>query len=86
MNDDWDLALELICPEDLGLHWFPPASQRPPKQNNAGLDAPNWALELESHDKAVRNKAILNMALYANTITSTGDNCLYGANLLTLCW
>jgi len=85
MNDDWDLALELICPEDLGLHWLPPASQRPSKTNNAGLDTPNWALELESHDKAVRNKAILNMALYANTITSTGDNCLYGANLLTLC-
>ena len=34
MNDDWDLALELICPEDLGLHWLPPASQRPSKKNN----------------------------------------------------
>ena len=85
MNDDWDLALELICPEDLGLHWLPPASQRPSKKNNSGLDAPNWALELESQDKAIRNNAILQMALYANTITSTGDNCLYGANLLTLC-
>ncbi|CAM8624240.1 Ankyrin repeat [Oxalobacteraceae bacterium] len=85
MNDDWDLALELICPEDLGLHWLPPASQRPSKSNNASLDTPNWALELESQDKAIRNNAILNMAIYANTITSTGDNCLYGANLLTLC-
>ncbi len=85
MNDDWDLALELICPEDLGLHWLPPASQRPSKKNNSGLDTPNWAFELESQDKAVRNHAILQMALYANTITSTGDNCLYGANLLTLC-
>ena len=85
MNDDWDLALELICPEDLGLHWLPPASQRPSKENNSALDAPNWAFELESQDKAIRNNAILNMAIHVTNITSTGDNCLYGANLLTLC-
>ena len=85
MNDDWDLALELICPEDLGLHWLPPASQRPSKKNNSRSDEPNWAFELESHDKAIRNNAILNMVIHVTNITSTGDNCLYGANLLTLC-
>ncbi len=85
MNDDWDLALELICPEDLGLHWLPPASLRPPKKINSGLDSPNWAFELESQDKDIRNNAILNMAIHVNNFTSTGNNCLYGANLLTLC-
>ena len=39
VNDDWDLALELICPEDFGLLWLPPASQSPHKNSSTDLDA-----------------------------------------------
>jgi hypothetical protein len=85
MNDDWDLALELICPEDFGLLWFPPASQRPPKNGRTDLDASSWTVELLSQNENIKKIAIMGMAMHYSYITSTGDNCLYGANLLTLC-
>jgi ankyrin repeat protein len=85
MNDDWDLALELICPEDFGLLWLPPASQSSPKNGCTDLDASSWTVELLSQNKTIQNNAILEMALHHTFVTSTGDNCLYGANLLTLC-
>ena len=85
MNDDWNLALELICPEDFGLHWLPPASQSPPKNGCTDLDASSWTVGLLSQNKNIQNNAILAMALHNTFVTSTGDNCLYGSNLLTLC-
>ena len=85
MNDDWDLALELICPDDFGLHWLPPASQSPPKNGRTDLDASSWTIDLLSQNKTIQNNAILEMALHHTFVTSTADNCLYGANLLTLC-
>ena len=85
VNDDWDLALELICPEDLGLLWLPPASQRPPQNGHTDLDPGAWTNELASNNEDTRNNAILQMALHTTFITSVGDNCLYGANLLNLC-
>ncbi len=85
VNDDWDLALELICPEDLGLLWVPPASQNPAKKDRTDLDPGSWTIELASNNEDTRNNATLQMALHTTFITSVGDNCLYGANLLNLC-
>ena len=85
VNDDWDLALELICPEDFGLLWLPPASQSPHKNSSTDLDASTWTIDLLSRKEGIRNNAILQMALHNTFVTSAGDNCLYGANLLTLC-
>jgi hypothetical protein len=85
VNDDWDLALELICPEDFGLLWLPPASQSPHKNSSTDLDASTWTIDLLSQKEDIRNNAILQMALHNTFVTSAGDNCLYGANLLTLC-
>lgn len=85
VNDDWDVALELICPEDFGLQWLPPASQRPPQNGGTDLDASTWTVDLPSNNEDTRNNAILEMALHTTYITSVDDNCLYGANLLTLC-
>ena len=85
INDDWDLALELICPGDFGLLWLPPASQRPPKNDRTDLDASSWTVDLLSQNKNIKKIAIMEMAMHYSYITSIGDNCLYGANLLTLC-
>ena len=85
MNDDWDLALELICPEDFGLNWLPSTSQSPQKNSHTDLDASSWTIDLLSQNKKIQNNAILAMALHNTFVTSVGDNCLYGANLLTLC-
>jgi len=85
VNDDWDLALELICPDDFGLLWLPPASQRQPQNGGTDLDASSWTVDLLSQNKNIQNNAILKMALHHTFVTSVGDNCLYGANLLTLC-
>jgi len=85
MNDDWYLALELICPGDFGLLWLPPASQRPPKNDRTDLDASSWTVDLLSQNENIKKIAIMEMAMHYSYITSIGDNCLYGANLLTLC-
>jgi ankyrin repeat protein len=85
VNDDWDLALELICPEDLGLHWLPTASQRPPKNSSKDLDASSWPVKLMSQNEDIRKLAILNMAIQTCDATSIDTNSLYGANLLNLC-
>jgi ankyrin repeat protein len=85
VNDDWDLALELICSKDFGLLWLPPASQSTSKESTSDLDASNWTVDLLSQNESIRINAILHMALHNTFVTSIGDNCLYGANLLTLC-
>jgi hypothetical protein len=85
VNDDWTLALELICPEDFGLLWLPPASQLQPKNGGTDLDASSWTVDLLSQKEDIRNNAILQMALHTAFVTSVGNNCLYGANLLNLC-
>ena len=85
VNDDWDLALELICSKDFGLLWLPPASQSTSKESTSDLDTSNWTVDLLSQNESIRINAILHMALHNSFVTSIGDNCLYGANLLTLC-
>ena len=85
VNDDWDLALELICSKDFGLLWLPPASQSTSKESTSDLDASNWTVELLSQNESIRINAILQMALHNTFVTRIGDDCLYGANLLNLC-
>ena len=85
MNDDWDLALELIGPDDFGLLWLPPASQRLPQNSKSDLEASSWTIDLLNKNEDIQNNAILEMALHNTFVTSAGNNCLYGANLLTLC-
>ena len=49
MNDDWDLALELICPEDFGLNWLPSTSQSPQKNSRfRSLEMASYVVESES--------------------------------------
>ncbi len=85
VNDDWDLALELICSKDFGLLWLPPASQSTSQESTSDLDASTWTVDLLNKNENIHNDAILQMALHNTFVTSIGDNCLYGANLLTLC-
>jgi hypothetical protein len=85
VNDDWDLALELICPEDFGLLWLPPASHGSPKNGDSDVDASTWTVKIMSQNEDVRNNAILQMALHTYDATSIDKKCLYGANLLNLC-
>jgi ankyrin repeat protein len=85
VNDDWDLALELIGPDDFGLLWLPPASQRQPQNGGTDLDASSWTVDLLNKNENIRNNAILRMALHINHVTSQDNTVFYGANLLTLC-
>ena len=85
VNDDWDLALALICPDDFGLQWLPPASQSAPKNGGTRLDAGAWAVNLLSENEKIQTDGILGMAYHYHDITFIGENCLHGANLLTLC-
>ena len=85
VNDDWDLALELIGPDDFGLVWLPPASQRQPRNGSTDLDASTWTVDLLNKNENIRNDAILRMALHINHVTSQSNSFFYGANLLTLC-
>jgi len=85
MNDDWDLALELICPEDFGLLWLPPASHGSPKNGDSDIDTSTWTVKIMSQDEDIRNKAILQMALDINQIATHHNSFFYGANFLTLC-
>jgi len=76
INDDWDTALELVCPEDLGLLWIPPTSHH---------SSPTWANTLFSKDKTKQQFAIIDMATEKVGTTTVGaDVVAYGANLLTL--
>ena len=85
VNDDWDLALELIGPDDFGLVWLPPASQRQPQNGGTDLDASTWTVDLLNKNENIRDDAILRMALHINHVTSQDNSIFYGANLLTLC-
>jgi hypothetical protein len=85
MNDDWDLALELICPEDFGLNWLPSTSQSPQKNSRMDLEASRWPVTLLSQNQDARKHAIMNMAIQTCNATSIGNKSLYGTNLLTLC-
>ena len=85
VNDDWDLALELIGPDDFGLLWLPPVSQSDPKNGATRLDAGAWAVNLLSKNEKIQNDGILGMAYHYHGVTYTGENCLYGASLLNLC-
>jgi hypothetical protein len=59
VNDDWDLALELINPDDFGLLWLPPVSQSAPKNGGSDLDASTWTIDLLNKNESIRNDAIL---------------------------
>ena len=85
VNDDWDLALELICPEDFGLLWLPPASQNKTTNGGSDLNASTWTVDLLNKNESIRNYAILQMALHIDYVTSQDHSIFYGANLLTLC-
>ncbi len=85
MNDDWDLALELMGPDDFGLLWLPTTSQSPKKNSSTDLDASGWPVKLMSQNEGTRNKAIVDMAKHTCDATSIGKKSLYGTNLLTLC-
>ena len=85
VNDDWVLALELICPEDFGLLWLPPASHGSPQNGDSDVDASTWTVKIMSRNEGIRNNAILQMALHTYEATSINKKCLYGANLLNLC-
>ena len=76
LNEDWETALELVCPEDLGLQWLPPASHH---------TSPAWANTLFSRNETGQQFAIIAMAgekVYATT--AGADVVAYGTNLLTL--
>ena len=76
INDDWDTALELVCPEDLGLLWIPPTSHH---------SSPTWANTLFSKDETKQQFAIIDMATEKVGTTTVGaDVVAYGANLLTI--
>ena len=85
VNDDWDLALELIGPDDFGLHWMPTTSQLPTQNGSKDLDTSTWAIKLMSRNEDIRNKAVVDMAIQTCDATSIDKNSLYGANLLNLC-
>jgi len=56
VNDDWDLALELIGPDDFGLVWLPPASQRQPQNGGTDLDASTWTVDLLNKNENIRDE------------------------------
>jgi hypothetical protein len=76
INGDWGTALELVCAEDLGLQWLPPASH-----NNS----PSWTNNLFSKNETKQQFAIIDMAnAKVQSTTIDPDVVAYGANLLTL--
>jgi ankyrin repeat protein len=76
INGDWDTALELICAEDLGLQWLPPASHN---------SSPSWTNTLFSKNETKQQFAIIDMAnAKVQSTTIDPDVVAYGANLLTL--
>lgn len=76
INEDWDTALELVCAEDLGLQWFPPASHS---------SSPTWTTQLFRKNETELQSAIIEMAIDKVSVTSVAtDVVAYGANLITL--
>ncbi len=86
INNDWDFAIEALCPDDIGLPWIPPASQRTAKTNSPYLTSADWAAKLPSLDPEKQREAIVQMATDRGSKTTVnGAGSLYGSNLLTLC-
>ena len=86
VNDDWETAASMLIPEDIGLIWLPPASQRPPSVRSGHDNSSEWAGQLMSKDPDKQRNAIIKMAegsTWRTTLPGTGS--LYGANLITLC-
>lgn len=85
MNGDWDHALSLMTPDDLGLIWVVPASQRMPNGTLSAPHASRWASQLPSVNPERRQRAIIEMAIDLVGLTSVDYRSLHGANLLSLC-
>lgn len=84
INEDWDTALELMGPDDLGLMWLPPFSQRAPSKG-ADSHFSRWASLLPSTDTDKQRQAIIEMVSdHVSTTTLDTNVIAYGANLLTL--
>lgn len=43
INEDWDYASQIVCPDDLALVWKPPVSQRPPTRQSPDSHESSWA-------------------------------------------
>lgn len=86
INNDWTFAAEALCPDDIGIPWIPPASQRTVKTNNPYITSAAWATTIPSLDPEKQKSAIIQMAIdrVEKTTVSPGG-ALYGSNLLTLC-
>ncbi len=86
INDDWEAASCMLTPEDIGLIWLPPASQRPPSVSSGHDNTAEWACQLMSNDPHKQRNAIIKMAEDSTRRTTLpGTGSLYGANLITLC-
>lgn len=85
LNQDWDHVRDILAPEDLGLCWLAPFSQRPPSVAQATPHASRWSSQLLSTDANKQHRAIIEMAIDICGTTMTDHRCLHGANLLTLC-
>lgn len=86
VNGDWETAGEMLCPDDIGLLWLPPVSQRFSANGGKQTESGAWASKLASKHQQTQLEAIRQMALDMGSKTSIeGTGCLYGANLLTLC-
>lgn len=84
LNEDWDTALELMGPDDLGLMWLPPCGQKPPSKA-ADSHSSRWASVLPTTDPDKRQQAIIQMVSDRVSATTLDTNVIaYGANLLTL--
>lgn len=84
INEDWDTALELMGPDDLGLMWLPPCSQRTPSKG-ADNHSSRWASVLPTTDPDKQQQAIIEMVSDRVSTTTLDTNVIaYGANLLTL--
>ncbi len=85
LNGEWEHAMELLSPEDLGMVWLTPASQRPPTGPQTLPHASRWASQLPSTNAEKRRRAIIEMVIDVTGLTTVDHTCLHGANLLTLC-
>lgn len=85
LNGDWEQAMDLLSPEDLGMVWLAPASQRTPPGKQTAAHASRWASQLPSTNDVIRRRAIIEMAIDVAGLTTIDHACLHGANLLTLC-
>lgn len=86
INNDWDTAAELLCPEDIGLIWLPVTSQHHSAHEGKNTENGAWASTLPSKNPSIRMAAIRQMMIdLAGKTVVEGAGCLYGTNLLTLC-